>query len=114
LVVLRRQGADLGGDAEESGQEIFEMRRNGDEQFRFRLAAERLGLGTGRRQARRQVSIGGGQVLAERSGGVGQAGGTVEVGEAQSVGKRKFGHRNREGRLLGQLLCAAKSPVLKP
>src|SRR5262249_25411173 len=99
-------------NAEELGHEIFEVRREGKKQLRFRLAAKRFRGGPCRRHARAQGRIPGVEMLTEQVIQTAETGRSVEVGQVQAVGKRKTSHCSRRGGCSDRLWCIAKG--LKP
>src|SRR5262249_41648952 len=103
---------NFGPDAEELGYEIFEVRRERKKQLRFRLAAKRFRGGPSRRHPRAQGRIPGVEMLTEQVIQAAETSRSVEVGQAQAVGKRKTRHCSRRGGCSDRLWCIAKG--LKP
>ena len=62
-VVAGGERLDLAGDTEKLAQEIFQMRREFDDEFGLILGGDGFGVGAGVGQARVEVGVGGGQMV---------------------------------------------------
>jgi hypothetical protein len=90
--VPRLQRADLAGDAEEVADEIFEMRRQIDEEIGFVLAVERIGLGARRHQPVVQRRLDGGEMRDKGAVEPDQPVALVKIGKTEPVLQGEFGH----------------------
>ena len=91
-MVARGEVRDRVGDAEQRADEVVEMRRQVDQQLGMVLALERVGRGPRGVETRREIAVGGRQMVAKQRVDADQAVTRVEVTECQPVRQVKLAH----------------------
>ena len=89
FVVATFQLADLGRDAEQRGQEVLEMRCNGNQECRLVLARACRWRGACRLQPQCKICIGGLEVSDEQRVDLGSTRDGIQIGETKALGKRE-------------------------
>ncbi len=94
-VVARLQRANLGSDAEQRAEEILDMRRQFDQQLRFRRMSEPVRIAPPRHQPVVQRNICFGEMRDKGAIDAHEAVAIVKIGEREPVREKEIGHELR-------------------